>query len=156
MCHCWWPVGTGRQPSSPRNLLSFCAAVFNCCPFHHTSAKIHLSSSWNLKKPPGFCQNHLWCLVRSYCFPSFEDQPPSRNQMLPKWPKPVEIIHRHVWDMYKVYIYTHTWALCYDADSGFWEVPSNKVNTLSVFWLLAKAIPPLSNHLSSSKGSFLP
>lgn len=83
--------------------------IFNCCPFHHNSAKIHLLSSWNLKKkkPPGFCQNHLWCLVRSYCFPSFQDQLPSRNQMLPKWPKPVENIHGHVWEMYNIHIHTY-------------------------------------------------
>lgn len=64
------------------------------------------------KKTPGFCQNHLWCLVRSYCFPSFQDQLPSRNQMLPKWPKPVKIIHRHVWDVYIVYIHTHIHGHC--------------------------------------------
>lgn len=59
------------------------------------------------KKTPGFCQSHLWCLVRSYCFPSFQDQLPSRNHMLPKYLNQLKS-YVGMYERCTSYIYTHT------------------------------------------------
>lgn len=75
--------------------------------------------------------------------------------MLPKWPKPVEIIRTHILNMYIIYRCIHrSLGLCAMMQIlGSEKFPQTRLAALRVFGLPAEASLPLSSYPSSFKDS---